>query len=220
MRLEYTSLTARRQTLPSAVGCSVMSVSQVRHGGGGERGPGALLGTQARGLVLPGADAAGGQLIGDEPVPERAQHLPRDAAVVVTHTRLTPEQLRIAMSRPLGAIRSARATGTLEGIHRGAPAVSPSPVEELTKLADMLERGLLTREEFDQRNLVLHGGVTDGLLVEGYLRCSFPLVAAIVNRYARVTEGTAMDPQVVAFQAYASIESHKLRASSILSFLH
>jgi hypothetical protein len=27
--------------------------------------------------------------------------------------------------------------------------VSPSPVEELAKLADMLERCLLTREEFD-----------------------------------------------------------------------
>jgi len=27
--------------------------------------------------------------------------------------------------------------------------VSPSPVEELAKLADMLEKGLLTREEFD-----------------------------------------------------------------------
>ena len=32
MRLEYTSLIARRQTLPSAVGCSVMLVSQVRSG--------------------------------------------------------------------------------------------------------------------------------------------------------------------------------------------
>jgi hypothetical protein len=30
-----------------------------------------------------------------------------------------------------------------------APAASGSPVEELTKLADMLEEGLLTREEFD-----------------------------------------------------------------------
>jgi hypothetical protein len=27
--------------------------------------------------------------------------------------------------------------------------VPQSPVEELTKLADMLEKGLLTREEFD-----------------------------------------------------------------------
>ena len=29
MRLEYTSLTARRQSLPSAVGCSVTPVNQV-----------------------------------------------------------------------------------------------------------------------------------------------------------------------------------------------
>ena len=99
MQLEYTSLTARRQTLPSAVGCPVMPVSQVRRGGGGERGPGALLGTQARGLVLPGADAAGGQLIGDEPVPERAQHLPRDAAVVVTTQGSRPPL--VTSARPL-----------------------------------------------------------------------------------------------------------------------
>ena len=52
---------------------------------GGERGSGALLGTQARGFVLPG-----GKRIGDEPVPERAQHLPRDAAVVATVERLWP----------------------------------------------------------------------------------------------------------------------------------
>ena len=30
-----------------------------------------------------------------------------------------------------------------------APAKAASPVEELTKLADMLEKGLLTRDEFD-----------------------------------------------------------------------
>ena len=32
---------------------------------------------------------------------------------------------------------------------RLAPVAPPSPVQELTKLADMLEKGLLTREEFD-----------------------------------------------------------------------
>ena len=32
MRFEYTSLIARRQTLPSAVGCSVMSASPARSG--------------------------------------------------------------------------------------------------------------------------------------------------------------------------------------------
>jgi hypothetical protein len=67
------------------------------------------------------------------------------------HTRLTPEQLRIAMSRPLGAIRSARATKAAGGIQHEAPVAAPSPVQELAnvKLADMLEKGLLTREEFD-----------------------------------------------------------------------
>ena len=32
---------------------------------------------------------------------------------------------------------------------RLVPAAAPSPVQELTKLADMLEKDLLTREEFD-----------------------------------------------------------------------
>ena len=61
------------------------------------------------------------------------------------HTRLTPEQLRIQMSPPLAAIRSARAATAQDGARAG----SPSPVEELGKLAGMLEKGLLTREEFD-----------------------------------------------------------------------
>jgi hypothetical protein len=65
------------------------------------------------------------------------------------HTKLTPEQLRITMSHPLGAIRSARATQVAEEVHYQAPAVPRSPVEELAKLADMLDKGLLTREEFD-----------------------------------------------------------------------
>jgi hypothetical protein len=65
------------------------------------------------------------------------------------HTRMTPEQLRIAMSHPLGAIRSARTAKVAGEIQHQVPAVSRSPVEELAKLADMLEKGLLTREEFD-----------------------------------------------------------------------
>jgi hypothetical protein len=65
------------------------------------------------------------------------------------YTRLTPEQLRITTSHPLGAIRSARAAEAAGGIHHQAPAVSRSPVEELAKLTDMLEEGLLAREEFD-----------------------------------------------------------------------
>jgi hypothetical protein len=59
------------------------------------------------------------------------------------HTRATPDQLRMELSRALGVIRAARAAGG------AAPARSASPVEELAKLADLLDRGLLTREEFD-----------------------------------------------------------------------
>ena len=65
------------------------------------------------------------------------------------HTRLTPEQLRIEMSRTLGVIRAARAGEAAVRPSPEAHPVPPSPVEELTKLADMLEKGLLTREEFD-----------------------------------------------------------------------
>jgi len=64
-------------------------------------------------------------------------------------SRLTPDRLRIEMSRTLGVIRAARAD---EAAARPAPEARPvsvSPVEELAKLAAMLEKGLLTREEFD-----------------------------------------------------------------------
>jgi len=59
-------------------------------------------------------------------------------------TKTTPEQLRMELSRPLGAIRAARASA------EQMPAGPASPVAELSKLADMLQAGLLTREEFDQ----------------------------------------------------------------------
>lgn len=58
------------------------------------------------------------------------------------HTRLTPDQLRMDMSRALGAIRAAKPSQV-------APA-GASPVAELAKLAEMLQAGLITREEFDQ----------------------------------------------------------------------
>jgi hypothetical protein len=68
------------------------------------------------------------------------------------HNRLTPQQVRMALSRPLGLIRSARPVAT-------APAVPAqgSPVEELTKLASMLESGLLTRDEFERLKVRLLG---------------------------------------------------------------
>lgn len=76
------------------------------------------------------------------------------------HTSATPDQLRIGMSRTLSIIRSARATEVAGAIQQGVRAVSSSPVEELTKLADMLEKGLLTREEFDLMKAKLIGRPT------------------------------------------------------------
>jgi hypothetical protein len=76
------------------------------------------------------------------------------------HTRVTPEQLRIELSRPLAVIRSARASHTAEGTQDQAPVRSASPVEELTRLAELLEKGLLTRDEFDVMKAKLMGGQT------------------------------------------------------------
>jgi hypothetical protein len=73
------------------------------------------------------------------------------------HTRVTPEQLRIELSRPLGAMRSMRADGVAEAIGHQVPARSAVPVEELAKLAEMLEKGLLTREEFELMKAKLLG---------------------------------------------------------------
>jgi Short C-terminal domain len=60
-----------------------------------------------------------------------------------------PDALRIQLARGLGAIRDAHATLSESAEHREA-ARSGSPVEELSKLASMLDSGLLTREEFDR----------------------------------------------------------------------
>jgi hypothetical protein len=65
------------------------------------------------------------------------------------HSRLTPDRLRIEMSRTLGVIRAARSGEAAARPSPEARPVSLSPVEELTKLAGMLEKGLLNREEFN-----------------------------------------------------------------------
>jgi hypothetical protein len=64
------------------------------------------------------------------------------AELFVLYTRQPPDQLRMGLSQPLGAIRAARTIAA-------RPAVPVSPVEELARLAAMLESRLLTREEFD-----------------------------------------------------------------------
>ena len=111
MQLKYTSLTVRRQSLPFAGGCSV--VNQVRSGAVAAANVDQVrCWEQASGLVLPGADAAGGRLIGDEPVPERAQHLPRDAAVAVTTQRSGPSLVTSArpLRRPLSGVADGQLT--------------------------------------------------------------------------------------------------------------
>jgi hypothetical protein len=83
-----------------------------------------------------------------------------DCELFLLYTRATPDQLRIGMSRTLSVIRSARATEVAGEIPQGARAVFSSPVEELTKLAGMLEKGLLTHEEFDLMKAKLIGRPT------------------------------------------------------------
>ena len=55
-----------------------------------------------RGLVIPGADTAGGQLIGNEPVPEQAQHLPRDAAWQEAQTARQRHRHRYLITEAVG----------------------------------------------------------------------------------------------------------------------
>jgi hypothetical protein len=74
----------------------------------------------------------------------------KSCELFLLHTRSTPEQLRIEMSRALGAIRATRAAAAQDAEANQRSTTPASPVEELTKLADMLQGGLLTREEFEQ----------------------------------------------------------------------
>jgi hypothetical protein len=74
------------------------------------------------------------------------------------YTELTPEQLRIELSRPLGAIRQAQSVTSRSESRGSVSSQGTSVVEELNKLADFLERGLLTRDEFEQMKTRLLAG--------------------------------------------------------------
>lgn len=66
-------------------------------------------------------------------------------------TTQEPDALRIGLSRPLGVIRQARA-----GITGRTDETTPaSVIDQLAKLAALLENGLLTREEFDRLKAAL-----------------------------------------------------------------
>jgi hypothetical protein len=87
-----------------------------------------------------------------------------DAELFLLYTEQTPQDLRIYLSRPLAEFRAAREAAAREAAAREAaaspppgPAAAPPPgaasgaaqVENLARLAAMLEAGLLTRAEFD-----------------------------------------------------------------------
>jgi hypothetical protein len=67
------------------------------------------------------------------------------AGLFLLHTGLAADDLRIYLSQPLGEIRAARAAAAPPA----GPSGSAAQVENLARLAAMLEAGLLTRAEFD-----------------------------------------------------------------------
>jgi hypothetical protein len=71
------------------------------------------------------------------------------AELFFLHTRTEPERLRIELSRAIGAVRETQTSGPSAGQPEQSSS-SGSLVDELTKLGSLLERGLLSREEFDQ----------------------------------------------------------------------
>jgi len=66
--------------------------------------------------------------------------------IFLLHGKLTPDALRIELSRPLGLIRAARTAPS----DQGRLAEPASVIDQLAKLAAMLEAGPLTRDECDQ----------------------------------------------------------------------
>lgn len=52
---------------------------------------------------------------------------------------------------------------------------------------------------YRQRNLILHGGITDAPLLHSIFRSSAPLVTAVVNRYARAIQDGMRDPHLFAY---------------------
>ena len=61
---------------------------------------------------------------------------------------------------------------------------------------------------YRQRNLVLHGGITDSPLLDDILRSSSPVVTAVVNRYARAAADYTMDPHVFAYDMFVRLEKY------------
>lgn len=69
--------------------------------------------------------------------------------VFLLHTVLDPDKLRIELSSSFAAIRHERTSQSVMLGYREAGQQSSSKIDALDKLASLLERGLLTRDEFD-----------------------------------------------------------------------
>jgi hypothetical protein len=84
-----------------------------------------------------------------------------DCELFLVDEQTQPDELRMRLSPALWAIREARETAGRPGLADGAAAGAGDPasvVDQLAKLAGLLESGLLTREEFDR----LKGGLLEG----------------------------------------------------------
>ena len=69
--------------------------------------------------------------------------------IFLLHTWITPDDMRIRLSHSIGVIRRARNTApdTVENLK---PSKSfTDQIDALSKLASLLDKGLLTRDEFD-----------------------------------------------------------------------
>ncbi len=71
-------------------------------------------------------------------------------------TTTSPDALRIQLSRPLGAIREAQSGKASASARQAGEAAAA--IGELSRLASLLEAGLLTREEFDRLKAQLLAG--------------------------------------------------------------
>jgi hypothetical protein len=80
-----------------------------------------------------------------------------DSELFFLHTTLLPDDLRIHLSRALGAVREGKASAISSGDNEKPPGLG-SLVDELSRLGGLLDSGLLTREEFDQLKAKLIAG--------------------------------------------------------------
>ncbi|RYP88656.1 hypothetical protein EKO23_01840 [Nocardioides guangzhouensis] len=98
-----------------------------------------------------------------------------------------------------------------------------SQARHCARMLDLREVGSLRTEVlttlkglYRQRNLILHGGITNAPLLPGILRSATPLVTAAVNRYAATRNGAVRDPLAFSFGETLRLEEHLAQPSADL----